>query len=124
MTIAIRLMTCSTTSVWGKAFTFAVAASVGPSDVMACATCAADVTRTVIAENERYAPVPTVPKASQPKATGPTRVALRSGDVIEVDDAGHVRAIRHATTPLTWTRFKPGATSPPDADWVWGEVEP
>lgn len=119
MTIDVRRSTWSTERVWGKAFTFAVAASVGPSDIAACATCAASVHETAIVESERYAPVPTVPSAS----AGSSRVALRSGDVIEEDETGHVRAIRHATTPVTWTRFKAGATSPRDADWVWGEIE-
>lgn len=117
--------TWSTEIVWGKAFTFAVAASIGPQDFVACATCAADVTQAVVVANEKYTPVPSVPgsASARAKSTGPSRVELRPGDVLEEEDGEHVRAIRHATTPVTWTRFKPGAISPHDANWVWGEVE-
>jgi hypothetical protein len=48
---------------------------------------------------------------------------IAPGDVVEEDGAGHVVALRHATKPPTWTRFKPGATSPPNQNTVVGDVE-
>ena len=35
------------------------------------------------------------------------RIALSDTDVVEVDGAGDVLAIRHASEPPTWTRFAP-----------------
>ena len=52
----------------------------------------------------------------------PLTVRLLPDDVIEEDSAGHVTAIRHATTPPTWTRFEPGAVSPEGRDVVVGVI--
>lgn len=103
---------------------------VSPQDISACVSCASSVNTVVIVESERYGYVPEVPGSARPRPSatpppkGRVRVALRTGDVVEVDDANNVTAIRHATTPPTWTRFKPGAMSPRDADWVEGELAP
>lgn len=49
---------------------------------------------------------------------------LRPGDVVEEDATGHVLAVRHATTPPTWTYFDPGATSPSNEEVVYGPEHP
>jgi hypothetical protein len=100
---------------------------VSPQDLAACASCANSVNQVGIMESERYGYVPEVPRSARPRPPPPApkgrvRVALRDGDVVEVDEANNVTAIRHATSPPTWTRFKPGAVSPREASWVEGEL--
>ncbi len=85
-------------------------ACVTPANLTTCASCGA----VSMMPQERYA-------ERMPLPQGPSRIALRPGDVLEVDASGHVRAIQHATSPTTWTRFKPGAWQ--HAGWVWGDLE-
>ncbi len=85
-----------------------------------CASCAVHESQSL---DERLMPVPD-PRASRPRrANVKVKFALRDGDVIEEDASGHVVAVRHATTPVTWTRFKPGAVSPPNELVVVGEID-
>jgi hypothetical protein len=114
-----------------KRFAVAVVLFASPAgDIVGCASCVDSLNKTMIAESEKYGPgPPDVPSARvakapvKPKPRGRVRVALKNGDVVEEDEAGHVTAIRHATTPATWTRFKPGAVSPAGEDWVEGELK-
>jgi hypothetical protein len=102
-----------------------------PAGIEGCAACVAGATHESIVLNEKYGPGPpdlaTATSARpQPKPPPPPRgrirVALKSDDVVEEDEAGNITAIRHATSPATWTRFKRGAVSPTGVDWVEGEL--
>lgn len=118
--------------IMGRGLSFMLLAIGAPSggDIASCATCAASLTTAAITESGKLAAeTPSVPSTSaRPRATPPprgrVRVALKAGDVVEEDEVGNVSAIRHATSPTTWTRFKRGAVSPAGVDWVEGELAP
>jgi hypothetical protein len=92
----------------------------------ACGSCAGATVQG--AGRAEYALTPVeVPRAAasakpQRKPRGRVTYTLVAGDVLEEDESGHVAAVRHATSPPTWTRFAPGAVSPPGKDVVVGVI--
>ncbi len=88
----------------------------------ACTTCATLVVPPVASGLSAYADERQIHDNAIAEEKRRMTHPLALGDVIEEDATGHVAAIRHPTSPPTWTRFKPGAESPPNANFVWGET--
>lgn len=108
-----------------RAWVLAVFA-LSPNDVTTCVSCVDVAVHTTNDVSNRYAGGTTNPPNPHVKfvsADEPRKIPLADGDVLEEDASGHVSAIRHATSPPTWTRFKPGATSPGAEPYVLGEID-
>lgn len=69
-------------------------------------------------------PEPATPASVDVTTIAPSTVyRLESTDVVEVDEAGWVLAIRHATTPPTVTTFAPGTVRLGNDGWTVGPAQ-